>query len=341
MGETEIAAGLEDATYHCEQHNENLNFVGKYALSRVSREHGYKVVLTGEGADEQFAGYPVFVPDFLKERDHAWPALAIPENERERLLEKQKEGITAYLRGQGVTNYSTGLPPVVAHELNNIVSPTTQTGIQLPPEMWADWIVGQWGSIPNSVQTIVNNMPARVKQKVQRKWHPMHTGLYGWTKCILANSILSCLGDRTEMAHSIEARTPFLDHELTEYANSLPPSVKLRYDAATGTFTEKWILREATRPFINKELYERKKFMYMAPSLYPENGPLHQLYKKLLTKENIEGLGFLKWEEVKELPERAFVKKEFKAVRSLNYCCQWIILGKRFGVARAEPVISV
>lgn len=143
------------------------------------------------------------------------------------------------------------------------------------------------------------------------------------------------------MAHSIEARTPFLDHKLTEYANSLPPSVKLRYDAATGTFTEKWILREATRPFIDQELYERKKFMYMAPSFYPENGPLHQLYKKLLTKENIEGLGFLKWEEVRGLPERAFVKKELKAIRSLNYCCQWIILGKRFGVARAEPVVSM
>lgn len=283
----------------------------------------------------------MLVPDFLKERDYAWPALAIPENERERLLEKQKVGMTAYLYGQGDTNYSTRLPDVVGHELNNIVSPTTQTAIRLPAEMWADWIGRQWGSIPNSVQTIANNMPVRVKQKVQRKWHPMHSGLYGWTKCILANNLLNCLGDRTEMAHSIEARTPFLDHHLTEYANSLPPSVKLRYDAATGTFTEKWILREATKTFITKELYERKKFTFTAPILHPENGPLHQLYKKLLTEENIEGLGFLKWEEVKDLPERAFVKKELKAVRSLNYCCQWIILGKRFGVARAEPVVSV
>lgn len=77
--------------------------------------------------------------------------------------------------------------------------------------------------------------------------------------------------------------------------------------------------------------------MYMAPSSHPENGPLHQLYRKLLTEENVEGLGFLKWEEVMELPERAFVRKELTAVRSLNYCCQWTILGKRFGVARAGP----
>lgn len=154
MGETDIAADLEDATYHCEQHCENLNFVGKFALSRIPWEQGYKVVLTGEGADEQFAGYPIYVPDFSKERDHAWPALAIPENERERLLEKQKAGITAYMHGQGVTNYSTHLPHVVAHELNNIIS-------------------------QESAQTIANNILARVKQKVQRKWHPMHSGLYG------------------------------------------------------------------------------------------------------------------------------------------------------------------
>lgn len=54
VGEEEIAADLEEATYHCEHHNMNLNFVGKFALSRPLGSHGYPVVLTGEGADEQF-----------------------------------------------------------------------------------------------------------------------------------------------------------------------------------------------------------------------------------------------------------------------------------------------
>jgi asparagine synthase (glutamine-hydrolysing) len=61
------------------------------------------------------------------------------------------------------------------------------------------------------------------------------------------------------MAHSIEARTPFLDHELTEYVYGLPPSVKIKWDAKDERFVEKWILREAAKPFITKELYERKK----------------------------------------------------------------------------------
>ena len=338
VGEAEIAADLEEATYHCEHHNMNLNFVGKFALSRMPREHGYKVVLTGEGADEQFAGYPMYVPDFLTERDHAWPELFIREDERKRLRQEQEDGLTKYLQGRGAASYSTRLPAVAARELNNMVTATTMTAYQLPTEFLAKWIVGQWGRIPSPLQTIADNIPARVKQKMQRAWHPLHSGLYAWSKCHLANSILSCLGDRTEMAHSIEARTPFLDHELTEYANGLPPSVKLRYDAAAGTFTEKWILREATRPFISTELYERKKHAYVAPLLYPENGPLHQAYRRWLTKENVEALGFLEWEEVKGLPERAFVNRELQAMRSLNLCCQWVILGRRFGVARAEPL---
>ena len=338
IGEEEMVNDLEDATYHCEHHNMNLNFVGKFALSRLPREHGYPVVLTGEGADEQFAGYPMYVPDILKETDHAWPHRSLPERERMRLLQNQEDDLMRYLHGRGAEDYRTCLPEVVAYELNNIVTATTMTSYQLSPDLWADWTTDQGARIPDPLVTMANGIPVRVKQKMQQVWHPLHSGLYVWSKCHLANSILSCLGDRTEMAHSIEARTPFLDHELTEYANGLPPSVKLRYDSTAERFTEKWILREATRPFISKELYERKKHAYTAPVLYPKNGPLHQRYKTLFTNENIKNLGFLEWERVKGLMERAFVGRELKAMRNLNLCCQWILLGKRFGIARAGPL---
>jgi asparagine synthase (glutamine-hydrolysing) len=334
MNEAELAADLEEATYHAEHHNQNLNFVGKFALSRVPRAHGYKVVMTGEGADEQFAGYPMFVPDFVSERDHAMPELAVPEDVRERLLREEMENLAMLLARRGATNESIRLPDVIGRELNGMVTATTLTAYQLPREYWATWIE----TPPNPLQTLANDLSVCVKQKMRQKWHPLHSGLYTWTRSHLANSILSCLGDRTEMAHSIEARTPFLDHELTEYVNSLPPSVKLRYDPATGSFTEKWIQREAAKPFLLKELYERKKHAYTAPVLHPVNGPLHQLYMKLLTRENVEALGFLKWETVQELPGQAFFAQDLRAMRSLNICCQWIILGRRFGVAKAESL---
>lgn len=49
MDEDALASHFEDATYHCEHHNPDLNYIGKFALSGLTRELGFKVVLTGEG----------------------------------------------------------------------------------------------------------------------------------------------------------------------------------------------------------------------------------------------------------------------------------------------------
>ena len=148
----------------------------------------------------------------------------------------RRSGLLRCLRGRGAANYSTRLPEAVARELNDMVTATTLTEYRVPTKLWTDWIVRQMGSIPNPLQTIANDTSVHVKQKMQRVWHPLHSALHVWSKCHLANGILSCLGNHTEMAHSIEARTPLLDHEFTGYAKSLPPSVKLRYEATTGVF---------------------------------------------------------------------------------------------------------
>ena len=100
---------------------------------------------------------------------------------------------------------------------------------------------------------------AKALDLINKKWHPLHTAQFIWTRSILPNLILTSMGDRMEMANSLEGRTPFLDHHLTQYANSLPPSLKVKVDLKTGTFTEKWILREAGRPYITDEMYHRRK----------------------------------------------------------------------------------
>ena len=110
-------------------------------------------------------------------------------------------------------------------------------------------------------------MDGRVRESIvgsrRPAWHPLNSAMYVWTKGHLVNIFLACLGDRTEMAHSLEARTPFLDHVLTEYVNGLPPSLKIRWVPGIGDekgkFVEKWILREAAKPFITEELYNRTK----------------------------------------------------------------------------------
>lgn len=150
---------------------------------------------------------------------------------------------------------------------------------------------------------------------------------------ILSAVMGKLLTSKRRTAHSIEARPPFLDHHLTEYVNGLPPSVKIRWDGTK--FTEKWILREAGRPFITQEIYERTKHPYIAPTVWPVGGALYRLFERLVTRENVENLGFVDWNSVSGLLSRAFEKRETAALRTLINVGQWVVLSKRFGVAKA------
>lgn len=334
MDEQGLAQRFEDATYHCEHHNHDLNFIGKYALSEVPRENDCKVVLTGEGADEQFAGYPLYIPDFLREPDLAWPAEgSLPGNERSNLCADFEHQIADSYSSIGADASNRG-PSLARWQLNNITTPASMAAFQVQSRYFAHW-TGCYGSATPS-DIIVHNVDGRVLDLIQNSWHPLHSALYVWTKGHLANNFLSCLGDRTEMAHSVEARPPFLDHELTEYVNNLPPSVKLRWDPVSRTITEKWILREAVKPFVTDEIYTRSKHPYTAPATWPAGGPLHQLLERLVTRSNVEQLGFLDWENVKGLVSTAFFNNDVASFRQALIIAEWIVISQRFGVEKAS-----
>jgi len=332
MNEEELAKRFEDATWHCEHHNPDMNFVGKYALSEVPFENGFKVVLTGEGADENFGGYPSYLPDYLREPDHSWPQNTMSDEIRMKQCAKWEEETASYYRSVGA-DADNRRSCVASLQLNQITTVASMTAFAFT--LFAPW-TSCYG-ICDPRLTIANNVDGRVRDSIMDKWHPLHSAQYIWTKGHLTNIFLTCLGDRTEMAHSVEARTPFLDHTLTDFVNNIPPSMKIRYDPKEDRFIEKWILREAAKPFITKELYERKKHPYSAPTTWPRDGPLHQLMWKLVTKENVEELGFVDWKKCKTLVNRGFGDKgDPNAMRFTLLVAEWVTIGKRFGVRRAS-----
>lgn len=69
-----------------------------------------------------------------------------------------------------------------------------------------------------------------------------------------------------EMAHSIEGRVPFLDHKLVEYVVQIPASMKIKDQ------TEKYILREAAKPYITRTIYERQKHPFLSPPALSDEG---------------------------------------------------------------------
>ncbi|CAN9227763.1 unnamed protein product [Alternaria alternata] len=329
MTEENFAANIENAVWHNETAVTDLGTVGKFLLSKLTSKEGIKVVLTGEGSDEHFAGYRELLTDFVREPDLAWPNSCLPEEERIATF-KGLEGSDTSGPKELVTSAA-----VRAQVNNTSFLGFTQTASLRDP-LFAPWVFGEFGTTDKRL-TAVNAIDGRTRELMTNKWHPLHTSLYIWTKSSLANGLLTVLGDRCEMAHSVEGRQPFLDHRLTEYAMKLPPSVKLHYDPSTRTFSEKWILKEAMKPFITTELYARKKHPFSAPVKYKPDGPVHKLFEKLLTKENVEALGFLEWDKCKDLLHDAIYDGDRPKWSQMILVGQFVILSQKFGVKKAAP----
>lgn len=357
VDEARIAADFMDAAYHCEHHHFDLNTVAKFALSTLPREHGIKVVLTGEGSDEHFCGYPYFPAEFLRLPDKGMPEsiLAMDNELRESLQKSASDEMNAVWRSQGAAEYEGSTDTGILADAIGNTMPESLLAWHPADRVFERWVQEQYQGKWDMRETVMRGHSDEVRAKMREKWHPAHTAMYMWNKSTLINVILSCLGDRTEMAHSIEARTPFLDHHLAEYVNSLPPSTKLHYQppdehgvddinnfwwkaagSALRSISEKWILREAARPYITDELYNRRKLPFLAPVRWPKDGPLHQMFKKLLTREAVENLGFVDYEVVAHALETAFGDgANSTSFRILSYTGGWVTLSQRFGIQKA------
>ena len=269
VNEEDLAADFEEAAWASEQHYFDLGFVAKHTLSRFTRDVGLKVVLNGktlkvpvllhlplslsgvvgQGADEFLGGYSSYLADFLSESDHSWVQKGL--NKAKRL---QKLGEVESTLHKPRTMYSPAPAYAQVHD-------------RIPFSTWTEG----YGESDAQV-TLDEIVDERIRELMRTKWHPLNSALYTWYKCHLPNLLLTCIGDRTEMSSSIEGRTPFLDHHVVEYVNTLPPSLKIRYNSKTDQLVEKYVLREASKPFITDELYLRKKHV-------SSSTPIHAPYK--------------------------------------------------------------
>jgi asparagine synthase (glutamine-hydrolysing) len=219
-----------------------------FLLSKLVRDSGYKVVLTGEGADEFLAGYDIFKEDKIR---RFWAAQ--PDSTRRPLLlqrlyrdvpglsQGNPAALTAFFR-EGLTG--TGLPGY-SHALR--WRNGRRNGRFLSDEVRPQ-SAGQADRAINAL------LPARFME-----WGPLARAQYLEIKIFLSQYLLSSQGDRMGMAHSIEGRFPFLDCRLVEFCNRLPARVKLR------GLTEKYLLRQLGRQWLPAEIWQRPKRPYRAP----------------------------------------------------------------------------
>lgn len=245
----DIAAAFRRTVWHGESTILRTAPTPLLLLSGLVREHGFKVVLTGEGADEAFAGYDLFreaaVRRFWAREPHSKRRLRLLE----RLypyLEASPVRAPAYAQeffGQGMEHLAA---PYFGHVPR--FNTTRRTWRFLSGDVRAE--LERWDPLATLAQALPPEIGA---------WDPLCRDQYIEAHTLLSGYLLSSQGDRVTMANSVEARFPYLDHRVLEYANALPPTDKLL------GLREKRILKRAAADLLPPEILDRPKQPYRAP----------------------------------------------------------------------------
>lgn len=214
--------------------------LGVYLISQMARRY-VKVVLSGEGGDELFAGYPKYAADPMA---HYYQLL--PRTLRHRLLLPLAEHLPYRMRR-------------FTHAVRALSEPA--------PQRWMTW----FGIFPEALkkQLLLPQWRSQVDLNAGRlfqRWlaccpqrDDLSRMLYLDTKMWLPDNLLM-KNDKMTMAASLEARVPLLDEHLIAYAASIPSHLKVH------GWQTKWILKQAFADFLPKSILTRTKMGFNVPT---------------------------------------------------------------------------
>lgn len=280
----EIIVGFDDFVEQfsrmCWMYDEpvsNEAAIPTYLLCHFAKQK-VTVMLTGEGGDELFGGYPKCAADqYSKYLD--W----MPSAMRRGLLRGVAASLPYSKRRLRIALESLSLSDP-AQRLVSWFSPFDPAGL---PHLLSESFRSEMTD---------GDPAARLRQDLVRcdSDELLDRMLYSDTHTWLVDDLL-IKGDRMSMASGIEARVPFLDHKLVEYAAGLPPQYKAR-----GTKT-KILLKTLAERYIPREAIYRKKVGFTVPLGPWFKGPLRGMVEKLLLGEQAMGRGYFRPEAVQSV----------------------------------------
>jgi asparagine synthase (glutamine-hydrolysing) len=321
--QADLAEHFADAAWHAETMFINAHGVAKYVLSRAVRDAGYKVVLTGEGSDEILAGYPHFRRDMLLYDSNGQDAAAV-----QALLGQLEQG-NAVSRGLLLPDGESAPLDGLRRTLGFVPSWMEAAGGRLfkMQGLWSDDFRADLGERQPFLGLLDDlDVSGRLLGRA-----PVSQALYLWAKTVLPGYILTVLGDRMEMAHSVEGRVPFLDHEVVELICRMPVGMKIR------GMTEKYVLREAARPVLTDTVYRRQKHPFLSPpaTLNPHDR-LHEMVHDTLRGSGLDRMPFVDRGKVARLLDGLGALEPGEQVamdQILMILLSGSVLGERLGLA--------
>ncbi len=281
----DIASHFAQVLWHTETPLLRTGAVPMFQLSNLVYEHGIKVVITGEGADELLGGYNIFKEALIREFWSRQPESRI----RPLLLQKlypylaqfqgRNRNLLKFFFGYGLQETSS---PFYSHLVrwnnsNHIKEHFTR---ELRDASRHDPLESLTGMLPPGFEKL--DLLSRAQ------WIE--------SKLFLSGYLLSSQGDRMAMAHSVEGRYPFLDHRVIEFCTRLPSSYKIR------GLNEKYLLKKLMTGRLPGEVVNRPKQAYRAPvasSLVAGNTPGY--LREMLSPGQLKKHGLFKPDTVEKL----------------------------------------
>ena len=274
----DIAAAFPRAIWHAESPIVRTAPAPLMLLAGHVRSAGYKVVLTGEGADEVFGGYDLFKEARIRRFMARAPHSKMRGNLIDRLYPYLKHSPAAS-RVMAQRFFAEGSEHLGQPHFAHVPRWTTTRRIWqfFTPELRA-----QLGGTDH-LAAIAEHLPAEIGQ-----WAALNQDQYIEAHTLMSGYLLSSQGDRVAMAESIEGRFPFLDHRLIEFANCLPPRYKLM------GLTEKYLLKHAMRGLLPEGIRTRTKQPYRAPdsASFFEGGEPVDYVADLLSEARLKDAGY-------------------------------------------------
>jgi len=284
---SDIADGFPAAIWHAETVLFRTAPIPLMLLAQEVHTSGFKVVLTGEGADEAFLGYEIFKETLFREQYDQYA------NDDERIAALRK--LYPYLahfqddRARSVLgffarNTKSDLPGLFSHHIrfqNGLL------GLRLLKGSYDDKQAG--ADFSQSLETLYpgfTSLPSVLRAQILE-----YTTLLG-------GYLLCSQGDRMSSAHSVEARCPFLEKDLVEFAFGLPQDTRLHEGR------EKHVLRQAFADVLPDELVGREKNPYRAPDAKALLRDPETEWLAALKAEHLDACGLIEGPHARQLLDR-------------------------------------
>ncbi len=237
-------------------------------LAQSVHQQGYRVALTGEGADEALAGYVWYKTQALRDAITGRIGHSAP-----RLFRRLAMRAVAGRRPLLAPEQAIGGVRPAQQELYEFVT-------QAKPTVYS---AGMWDRLGDHDPYGDLDVSA---ERIGR-WHPLNQSLYVGYKVMLAGLLMIGKGDRIAVNASVETRYPFLDDDVIAFCAGIAPEYKLR-----GR-TEKWILRQAAARILPDRIARRPKTMFrarMAATFLDPGRP--SWVDQLLSPESLRATGY-------------------------------------------------